>query len=144
VGSGRAAVVAVLVALSVGGCVLHSRSIVRTSSVAPRPHERPATAAIGPSLVAFEATDLETGLTCSGSYEPLDMSPTFVAVVMCDDGRTGEVAAARSDEFSAGTLTFESGWRSAVTLRRLAEADAKAPPVAARQLPTPDPLLYVR
>lgn len=143
-GSGHAAVVAVLVALSVAGCVDHPSGKLRTGSIAPMPHERPQASAVEPSLVAFEATDLDTGLKCAGSYEPLEKSPTFVAAVVCDDGRTGQVAAPRSDEFSAGTLVFDNGWRSAVTLRRLAAADAKAPPVAARQLPTPDPLLYVR
>ncbi len=101
-----------------------------------------------PSLAMVEATELTTGLRCTGSYNPLENSATFKAAVVCSDGRTGAVSGVRPGSFSGtGTLVFSDGEEAAVALRRLSTGEAgemDAPPAAVRQLPAPDPTVYAR
>lgn len=133
--------VAVLVALLIAGCTLARQEKIRTGSV--RPHKAAAAAPETPSLAAFEATDLSTGLKCIGSYNPLENVATFTAAVACEDGRTGKVTAARSHDLSGtGTLKLAGGTTGSVMLSRLV-AD-EAPPSARNQLPAPDPSLYTQ
>jgi hypothetical protein len=143
----RAALCVALLAAFVAGCSPFGRGRagkISTGSVAPQQEEEAAPETAAPSLAAFEATDLATGLTCTGSYQPLENNPTFAAAVACDDGRTGKVTAARSPEFGgAGTLAFSDGTGGTVTLRRLAAAEVSAPPSATNQLPAPDQSAYV-
>jgi hypothetical protein len=146
----RAALWFVLIAAIVAGCSPFSRGRagkLQTGSVAQplivQQEEPKAEAA--PTLASFEATDLASGLRCTGGYNPLERTLTFTAAVVCEDGRTGEVTAALSRDLGGtGTLVFASGATATVTLRRLAAADVEAPPTAARELPPPDPSAYVQ
>lgn len=143
-GAGRTICALALAAL-VAGCSLSGlgeSGAVRTGSVDGREEPAPVAA---PSLAAFEATDLATGLTCTGSYNPLESGPTFSASVVCDDGRMGKVTAARSRGLSGtGTLALSDGSEGSVALRRVAARETEAPPAAANQLPPPDPSTYLR
>lgn len=144
----RAALCLVLLAVSAAGCSYFGRGRggdVATGSVPqPRPQQTSESSA-APSLAAFEVTDLATGLTCTGNYQPLENSETFDAAVVCDDGRTGHVTATRSEDLSGtGTLALADGTAGTVALRRLAAETAEAPPTAKTQLPAPDPAAYVR
>jgi hypothetical protein len=147
----RAALWVALVAAIVAGCSPFSRGRagkLQTGSVGAQPltvqqDEREAEAA--PTLASFEATDVASGLRCTGGYNPLESTLTFTAAVVCEDGRTGEVTAQLSRDLGGtGTLVFAGGATATVTLRRLATADVKAPPAAAKELPAPDPTAYVR
>jgi hypothetical protein len=142
----RAAFCIALLAAIVAGCSPFSRGRgkVQTGSVTPQVEAKaPPTVAATPSLVTFEA-GLAGGLHCSGGYNPLENSLTFTAAVVCDDGRTGTVTAARSEENDpVGTLVFADGATVSVALRRLAPGDAEAPPRAAKQLPAPETSAYV-
>jgi hypothetical protein len=134
-----------LFALLVAGCSMLSAGkpgSMSTGSVEPEEQSAPAAA---PAISAFEATELSSGVKCTGSYNPLENSRTFTASVVCDDGRMGEVTAARSRDLSGtGTLAFSGGGEGIVALRSLAASEGEAPPPAARQLPPPDPSTYVR
>jgi hypothetical protein len=44
----------------------------------------------------FSVTDGK--LTCAGSYNSLDMSPTITMAVLCDDGRKGIITASRNGD----------------------------------------------
>lgn len=142
----RAALCVALVAAIVAGCSPFGRgrgAKISTGSVVEEPAPEPAAAA--PSLSAFEATELATGLKCTGSFQPLENSATFDAAVVCDNGQTGRVKAARSDDLSGtGALTLADGTAGTVALRRLSTADLQAPPSAKTELPAPDPTAYVR
>jgi hypothetical protein len=144
-GAVRAAISAVPLAVLVAGCTMLSAGKpgrVNTGSVEPQERQAPAAA---PSIASFEATELSTGLKCTGSYSPLENSRTFTAPVVCDDGRMGEVTAARSRDLSGtGTLAFSGGGEGTVALRILAASEGEAPPPAASELPPPDPSTYVR
>lgn len=135
--------VALAAALTVTACSPLGRgepNSVRTGSVASQagnPLEAPSDAL---SLSTFEATDFKSGLTCTGSYNPLENAETFTAAVVCDNGRTGEVTGMRSRDLSGtATLTLAGGETSSVALRPLAGAEQAAPPASAKQLPSPDP-----
>ncbi|MGH6923498.1 MAG: hypothetical protein ACRED5_07135 [Propylenella sp.] len=149
-GARRAALWVVLFAAIVAGCSPFSRGRagkVQTGSVAPPlvlEEEAPALAA-APTLASFEATDLASGLRCTGGYNPLESGLTFTAAVVCEDGRTGEVTGPLSRDLGGtGTLVFAGGAAASVTLRRLAAADVETPPTAAKELPAPDPSTYVQ
>ncbi len=142
-GAGRTTISALALAALAAGCSLSGSGesgAVRTGSIERREEPAPA-----PSLAAFEATDLATGLTCAGSYNPLENRPTFSASVVCDDGRMGKVTAARSRGLSGtGTLALSDGSEGSVALRILSARESEAPPAAANQLPPPDPSTYLR
>ena len=140
--------IALPLAAFAAGCQLlpgRGGETVATGSVTSAPERKtPDQTAPVPSLAAFEATDLTTGLTCTGNYNPLENSPTFTARVVCEDGRSGTVTGPRATELSGtGTLELADGG-GAATLRRLSAAETEAPPAAANQLPPPDPSAYVR
>jgi hypothetical protein len=143
----HAALCVALLAAFVAGCSPLARfkaGKIQTGSVAPQEVEAPAAPA-APSLAAFEATEPSTGLHCTGAYNPLENSLTFTAAVVCEDGRMGEVTAARPGKLGGtGTLVFVGGATVSVALRWLAATDVEAPPSAAHQLPAPDPSAYVR
>ncbi len=143
----RAALSIVLLAALVAGCSYFGRrddNKIATGSVAALPRKKPASPPAAPSLTAFEATDPATGLTCTGSYQPLENSVTFDASVVCDDGRKGRVTGARSQEPNGtGTLTLDDGTGGSVALKRLFSESAEAPPTPETELPSPGPT-YVR
>jgi hypothetical protein len=145
----RAALWVALIAAIVAGCSPFSRGRagkLQTGSVVPPAQQEGETAAAAaPTLASFEATDLASGLHCTGGYNPLESSLTFTAAVVCEDGRTGEVTAPLSRDLGGtGTLVFAGGATATVTLRRLAAADVETPPSAAKELPAPDPTAYIR
>jgi len=139
------AILAVPLATLVAGCsILSPGGLIRTGSVArqvetsavPLPPAPVAT----PSLAGFEATDLASGLNCTGNYNPLENEATIDTPVVCEDGRMGRVTAARSRDLSGGgTLVLANGAKSAVALRRIDATTAGAPPAAVNQLPDADP-----
>ncbi len=144
------ALCAVLLAVATAGCSsvgAGKDGNVATGSIAAEPTAASAVTA-APSLAMFEATELVTGLRCTGSYNPLENNATFRAAVVCSDGRRGTVSGVRPGGLSGtGTLVFADGEEAAVALRRLAQGEAEvtdAPPVAVRQLPAPDPTVYAR
>jgi hypothetical protein len=63
----------------------------------------------------FEVHD-NRGLSCSGTYDPLDVSPTLTAATSCTDGRTGTVVVNRTRDRQGGTGTvrFSDGSTGAV------------------------------
>ena len=49
-------------------------------------------------------------LTCSGSYNPLNDSPTITVTLLCSDGRTGIAIATRDSPLSGGgKVTLSDG-----------------------------------
>lgn len=58
---------------------------------------------------AFSVTDGK--LTCGGSYNSLDMSPTISVPVLCNDGRKGILMATRNGDglSGAGHVKFTDG-----------------------------------
>ena len=143
----RALALTLLLTAFAAGCQALSGGGAQTDTLATGSvtTSSPDETAPAPALAAFEATEVTTGLTCTGNYRPLENSPTFTARVVCKDGRTGTVTGPRASELGGtGTLELADGSGGAVTLRRLSAADTEAPPAAANQLPPPDPSTYVR
>ena len=54
-------------------------------------------------------------VTCSGNYDPFDMSLTIPLSILCNDGRTGIGAATRTADGQSGSGQFSmsdgSQWR---------------------------------
>ena len=71
---------------------------------------------------SFVATDGE--LTCSGSYDSLDMSTTISMPTQCSDGRRGLVMATRdaSGLSGNGRIRLEDGYEADFVFGRAAEA----------------------
>lgn len=146
-GAGYRAIATLLLAASAAGCTLlpGGNEMVSTGSVTNASSQQGVRETAAPALAAFEATEVTSGLTCTGNYRPLENSPTFSARVVCEDGRTGTVSGPRSNDLGgAGTLELADGGGGAVTLRRLSAGETAVPPAAANQLPPPDPSAYVR
>ena len=143
----RALAVALPLAAFAAGCQLWPGRDAETEAVASGSVTAgsPEQTTPAPSLAAFEATEVTTGLTCTGNYSPLENSPTFSARVVCRDGRSGTVTGPRTNDLGGtGTLELSDGGGGAVTLRRLTAAETEAPPAATNQLPAPDPSTYLR
>jgi hypothetical protein len=67
----------------------------------------------GENFVTFSAgrfSVTDGRLTCAGSYNPLDQSPTIAVAVRCSDGRAGIATATRDTAMSGGgKVTFSDG-----------------------------------
>lgn len=107
----------VLVAL-LGGCT----NTQPVAVIMPSGHILRGTATGALSGGSFQVSDGK--LTCSGSYDSLDMSPTITMPVLCNDGRKGFVVATRqpngTDGF--GKVTLNDGTEANFVFGRAAAA----------------------